>query len=148
MKVYPRLVSLLTLLGSFFAVTPAIGSAAPTVEEAVMGPATAGGIYVVSPSGGRIAYMGMKGARLVVVVDGVEGPLFDELYSSQGQSFYAPAQAGVHPSVSAGQQPGAFAPVLFTADGAHYAYAGRQGNDYVVIHDGREVARVPRERST
>ena len=33
---------------------------------------------------------------------------------------------------------------MFSETGSHYAYVGRQGNDYIVVHDGREVGRGPR----
>ena len=111
--------------------------AAPQVQETVVGPVRQGGTYVLSQSGGHVAYMGLKGTRVAVTVDGVAGPEFDELFTPTGQSFYAPQQAAV---MTANTQ----VPVLFSADGAHYAYAARQGDQYVVVHDGKEIARGPR----
>jgi len=137
---------LFALTGVLIAVQPVAFAAAPTVEETIVGPAGAGGVYVLSPAGARIAYAGLKGTRLVVTVDGVEGPVFDELYTAQGQSFVAQPNVLVARSTSGGMGADPLAPVLFSPDGAHYAYVGRQGNECVVIHDGKEVARVPRER--
>ena len=114
------------------------------VEEQVVGPTNAGGTYVVAPSGAHVAYVGMKGTRLAVTADGAEGPVFDELYAPYGQSYYCPQQAGVWNATQGGLQ-GGDPPVIFSVDGAHYAYAGRQGQEYVVIYDGKEIARGPRK---
>jgi hypothetical protein len=118
-------------------------AAAPQVQENVVGPVRQGGTYVLSQSGGHVAYMGLKGTRVAVTVDGVAGPDMDELFTATGQSFYAPQQAAVMASMPGGQ-PNSQVPVIFSPDGAHYAYAARQGDQYVVIHDGKEVARGPR----
>jgi hypothetical protein len=40
--------------------------------------------------------------------------------------------------------PGGPTQVIFSDDGLHYAYLARQGNDYVVIHDGKEIGRGAR----
>ncbi len=79
-----------------------------------MGPMESVG-FVVSPRGVHLASSTMQGSRYVLVVDGVEGPKFDD-----------PPQ-----------------PPVFSSDGAHYAYYGRQGSEYVVILDGRELVRGP-----
>lgn len=120
--------------------------AAVKIDEQVIGPVTAGGVYAVSPSGVRVAYINTKGSRLVVAVDGVEGPVMDDLFTPRGQSFYSPprvspmtASAGGRSNIAAQR-----GPVIMSPDGKHYAYAGRQGNEYVVIHDGKEIARGPR----
>ena len=68
-----------TLAGLLFAMN-APAFAAAQVEEFVVGPADAGGIYTLSPHGGHVAYAGMKGTKVFVSVDGVEGPVFDELF--------------------------------------------------------------------
>ena len=132
------------LTGLLFAMN-APAFAAAQVEEFVVGPADAGGIYTLSPHGGHVAYAGMKGTKVFVSVDGVEGPVFDELFGPNGTGFYNPPKAAVMLSSTGGQT--VFAPqlpVIFSLDGAHYAYAGRIGTEYVVIHDGTEIARGPR----
>ena len=103
-------------------------------------------IYTISPSGGHIAYMGAKGTHFAVTVDGVEGPMFDELYGPNGQGFHLPEKAAVMRSSPGGEKADAMVPVLFSPDGAHYAYAARLGAEYVVIHDGQETGRGPRAR--
>jgi len=80
-----------------------------------------------------------------VIVDGVAGPEFDELYSATGQPFFIAPTLQAFTATTGGptitvSQP----PVLMSPDGRHWAYAGRQGEDYVVIHDGKEVGRGPR----
>jgi hypothetical protein len=114
------------------------------VEEQIAGPAKAGGVYAVSPRGAHVAYAGTKGSRLVVAIDGVEGPVFDELFEPHGGSFFAPQQLSVLPAGSGGLNASTVTPVIYSANGLHYAYAGRQGNEYVVIYDGKEVGRGPR----
>ncbi|MGB5324291.1 MAG: hypothetical protein WBN40_02550 [Pseudomonadales bacterium] len=122
------------------------GHTKATVEEQVVGPANAGGWYVFSPSGGRVAYAGTRGTRVGVTVDGVQGPDLDELYTPHGASFMSPQKVAAMSASSGGRtnQAAQGAPVIMSADGKHYAYAGRQGEEYVVIHDGREIARGPR----
>src|ERR1700710_2634672 len=133
------------LASVLFALNAPAFAAAPKVEEFVVGPTNAGGIYTTSPSGGHIAYAGMKGTKVFVSVDGVEGPVFDEFFGPTSQGFYNPSKASVMRSSTGGPNPFATQlPVIFSNDGAHYAYAGRIGNEYVVIHDGKEIARGPR----
>ncbi|MBZ0165242.1 MAG: hypothetical protein K8I00_00445 [Candidatus Omnitrophica bacterium] len=113
------------------------------VEEQVLGPVNASGSYVVSPKGANVAYVGMKGTRLFVSYNGTEGPVFDELFTPTGQNYYCPQKAAAYKGTEGGMQ-GGITPVIFSQDGQHYAYAGRQGEEYVVIHDGKEIARGPR----
>ncbi len=116
-----------------------------TVEEQVLGPANAGGWYVFSPSGARVAYAGTRGSRVGVIVDGVEGPTFDELYTPYGTSFMSPPTIAAITASQGGRtnQAAQGAPVIMSTDGKHYAYIGRQGEEYVVVHDGKEIARGP-----
>ena len=122
------------------------GHAKATVEELVVGPANAGGWYTISPSGGRVAYAGNRGTRVSVIVDGIEGPVLDELYTPHGASFFSPPNVAAITASPGGRtnQAAQGTPVIMSADGKHYAYAGRQGEEYVVIHDGKEVARNAR----
>ena len=144
MKTFPRWLGAGALSAALSIVAVTAVAAAPQVQQTVVGSTGQGGTYTLSPSGGHIAYMGLKGTRVAVTVDGVAGPEFDELFTATGQSFFAPQQAAVMRSTSGGQGADSQVPVIFSPDGAHYAYAARQGNEYVVIHDGKEIARGPR----
>jgi hypothetical protein len=116
------------------------------IEDLVLGPANEGGAYVVSQQNAQVAYVGMHGTNLYVSVDGKEGPLFDEFFSPSGASTHLIAKTMVYNANSGGQQAGiGLWPVVFTEDGSHYAYIGRQGADYVVIHDGKGVGRGSRK---
>lgn len=132
-----------TILSLLLAVTTT-ALAAPKVEETVLGPVNVGGLYTLTPAGGHAAYMGKRGEKLFMIVNGVEGPEFDEIIKSAGGGAFIPAKAGVWPGTLGGVE-GHDAPVLFSRDGKHSAYAGRQGNEYVIIYDGKEFGRGPWE---
>ena len=120
--------------------------AEPSIEDLVLGPANEGGAYVVAQQNAQVAYVGMQGTKLYVSVDGKQGPLFDEFFSPSGASTQLSAKTSVHNANAGGQQAGlGLWPVVFTEDGSHYGYIGRQGEEYVVIHDGKEVGRGPRK---
>ena len=138
------LISIVILVASL-AGFGATSSGEVKVEEQIVGPAKAGGVYAVSPRGAHVGYAGTKGSRLVVAVDGVEGPVFDELFEPHGGSFFSPQQVSVMPAGSGGLNASTVTPVIYSSNGLHFAYAGRQGNEYVVIYDGKEVGRGPRQ---
>jgi hypothetical protein len=125
-------------------VLQAAALAAPKIEEKILGSATAGGVYGVSPRGVHVGYATSKGSRLVLSVDGEEGPLFDELFTPTGGSFYNGPTTNVIPATSGGGNASTSVPIIFSDNGEHWAYAGRQGNEYVVFYDGKEIARGPR----
>lgn len=79
--------------------------------------------YGVSNRGVHYAVLTPKGSRSVVVIDGVEGPEFDELLDPRGHVGFVVSS------------------VLFSADGSRHAYFARIGNDYVLIVDGKELYR-------
>ena len=91
----------------------------PKVEEQVVGPVKQGNQYAVSPHGAHLATVMQKGSRFVVVLDGVEGPKFDDVLSLDGG-----------------------AKVLFSPDGSRTAYVGRSGQEFVVVVDGKELVRA------
>ncbi|MCA9402707.1 MAG: PD40 domain-containing protein [Candidatus Omnitrophica bacterium] len=124
------------------AAMPAVSQA--SIEEQVLGPATQGGSFVVSPRGANVAYIGMKGTRLYVAFNGNEGPVLDEIFMPHGSSYYFPPNAAAYRTTSSGVLNGTAA-VIFSDDGEHYAYVGRQGDEYIVVHDGQEIARGPRK---
>ena len=124
-------------------------AATPKVEELVVGPGNEGGSYLIAPKGVRVAHIASKGTRIAVVVDGVEGPVVDELIGGFPMQTPTPNKApGVYRSKYTWKtvpgMAGEGSAVLFSTDGKHYAYMARQGSDYVVIHDGKEIGRGPR----
>lgn len=143
MKAIPTLLALAVASTSLLPV--ARGAAEPKIEETVIGPASAGGVYVVSSHRARVAYAGAKGTKIFVNVDGHEGPVFDELFNVMGGSYFNPQQVSIVP-MPRKEQPSTVIPVIFSENGEHYAYIGRQGNEYVVIHDGKEIYRAPRSQ--
>ena len=99
---------------------------APKVDEQIVGPAKQGNAYVLSPKGEHLATVTQKGSRMVVVIDGVEGPKFDEITNIDMVN----------------------QPVLFNPDGTRSAYVGRSGDDYVLMVDGKEAMRPGNARET
>ncbi len=104
------------------------------LEEEIVAPLGAGNAYGVSPRGARVATIAAQGSRQVVLIDGVADEKFDQIYGTDGGNYYG-AGSGL-------ANPGQF-PVAFSPDGTRYAYAARLGNEYVVILDGKEIARGP-----
>jgi hypothetical protein len=64
-----------------------------------------------APAGGRLVYVGGRAGENVVVTDGVEGKSYDEVAA-----------------------PGP----VWSADGAHVAFAAKVGTSYLVVADGKE----------
>ncbi len=126
------------------AVSAAVGLAAPKVEELIVGPAKAGGHYVIARDGAHIAYAGLKGDKYFVSVDGKEGPLFDEILKLNGGGYLSIPQLGYYLPQPYGRPPGD-SPVAFSDDGEHHAYIGTNGDVRVIMVDGKELARVPRQ---
>ncbi|HEU5219546.1 MAG TPA: hypothetical protein VFU23_12880, partial [Gemmatimonadales bacterium] len=94
------------------------------LTETLMGPLVVNGQparFFLSEDGNHIALVGTKGSRQVVLLDGVEGPAFDEIPTSfingQGSVYWSPT-------------------------GGHSGYVGRRGGDYIAVVDGREAATV------
>lgn len=88
------------------------------VEQQVLLTGGRGVAFAISPKGQHLAAAVLRGSRTVVVYDGVDGPRLDEILpTSEGQN------------------------VVFSTDGSHYGYVGRQGDEYVVMVDGKELAR-------
>ncbi len=137
-------------LAGLLALSPyAMQAAQPKVEELVVGPGNEGGSYILAPKGVRVAHIASKGTRIAVVVDGVEGPVVDELIGGFPMQTPTPNKApGVYKSKYTWKtvpgMAGEGSAVLFSIDGKHYAYMARQGSDYVVFHDGKEIGRGPR----
>src|SRR5579862_8128583 len=86
----------------------------------------------VSPQGDHVAVLVVKGSRFVVSIDGVEGPRLDALLT---RVMGGPVQGG---GPWMGQ-----VPILFSNEGGHCAYSAKMGDEYVVMLDGKELARGP-----
>jgi hypothetical protein len=93
------------------------------IEAQVVGPNDPNLQFDISPRGAHFGTVLAKGSRVVVAIDGVEGPRFDDIL---------PIAAGAQNSR-----------ISFSPDGSRYAYVGRQGQELVVIVDGKETLRVP-----
>ena len=96
---------------------PIVPPAGTKIEETVLAPVQQGAHFSISPRGVHAAATGSSGSRQVVIYEGVEGPKFDEIFG-QGRS-----------------------QVVFSPDGKRYAYCARSGNEFVVMVDGKELAR-------
>jgi hypothetical protein len=99
------------------------GKTYPSVASDPLSEAGLGSPFTFGREGARVAYVahlkaaGPRGPRRVVVVDGVEGPVFDYVWSG-----------GLH----------------FSADGKHFSYTGERGGKRFVVVDG--VESVPYDR--
>jgi hypothetical protein len=96
-----------------------LSRSAAHVEEQALFAGEPGTAFGISPRGQHVAARTLKGSRTVMIYDGVTGPPFDEI-----------------PGLGQGNFAGAF-----SDDGAHYAYVGRQGQQWVVMEDAKEIAR-------
>ena len=66
-------------------------------------------------------------------MDGVDGPKIDNLIFNIAGDQYRAESMWVNMPI----------PVIFSKDGAHWAYMAKQGDEYVVMLDGKELARGP-----
>jgi hypothetical protein len=114
-------------------VVSSAGVASVKIEEQVLLAKLGNAQVSISPSGEHVAAVMAKGSRVVVVYDGVESQKFDTLLTYEGAA--SPARASGGPTLGG--------PILFSADGAHYAYAAQQGDEYIVMLDGKELVRLP-----
>lgn len=99
---------------------PSLPASSAKVETLTLAPSEAGLDFYVSPHGGHVAAITQRGSRFVVVHDGVTSPPFDEI-------------VGANPKLR----------IIFSDDGARYAYVGRQGQEFVVMVDDKETNRLP-----
>jgi len=83
----------------------------------------------ISPHGVHTAALVKKDNRYAILLDGVEGPAFDELLPLDNRQIPTRMNADD------------FSEVAFSADGAHHAYLARIGDAAVVFRDGKEIAR-------
>ena len=122
-------------------------SAAAKVESITVGPLGQVGHYDISERGAHIGWAGVKAnGKYSVIVDGIEGPEFDELLRPTGEKIVYTNRTliGIAAQTTTGQYNEG--PLLMSIDGEHHAYLARQGGDIVVIHYGKEVGRAPADR--
>ncbi len=110
-----------------------ITSADVTVDQQPLGPD--GQLFggSISPKGGHIAVFAGKGSHYEIIMDGAEGPKIDNLIFNVAGALYRAESQWVNMPI----------PVIFSKDGAHWAYMAKQGNEFVVMLDGKELARGP-----
>lgn len=111
-------------------------ASAPTVETLEVAPANAISLQVERHTG-RLAAVVRQGSRVVVMVDGKSGPVFDRLLAASGTPML-----GRQKFPGATRQDSLDHPVMFSPEGSRFAYIGLDGADYVVIVDGKEVHRA------
>jgi len=90
-------------------------------QETLMGPRSQQ--VVLSEDGDHLAIVTAKGSRQVVLIDGVEGPLFDEIPLNFTWSTFR----------------GSSGSMGFSRTGGHSAYVGRRGGDFIAVVDGKEA---------
>jgi Tol biopolymer transport system component len=91
------------------------------VQETLMGPASPR--VVLSPDGDHLAIVTAKGSRTVVLLDGVEGPAFDDIPLNFTWATYR----------------GNTGSMVFSPTGGHSAYVGRRGGEFIAVVDGKEA---------
>ena len=89
--------------------------------ETLMGPRTQR-IYM-SEDGEHLAIVTPKGSREIVLLDGVEGPVFDEIPLNFAWSSYRESGGSIG----------------FSPTGGHSAYVGRRAGDFIAVIDGKEA---------
>jgi len=126
MRRYQQMSGVLFAVGVF---APLSGSAQITarpplnakVQEAPMGPVSRR--VVMSEDGDHLAVVTPKGSREIVLIDGVEGPVFDEIPANFGWGNYR-ASGG---------------PIVFSPTGGRSAYVGRRAGAFIAVVDGKEA---------
>lgn len=113
--------------------TAAMAHAGVKISQDTLGPDGQMFAGAVSPKGEHMAVLAAKGSHYAVIVDGAEGPRIDALIFNVAGDPYRPAT----------YWSGAPIPVIFSKDGAHWAYMAKQGDNYIVMRDGQELARGP-----
>jgi hypothetical protein len=116
------------------------------IEEQEVAPTGSAIKYAVSPHAVHVATATLKGSRPLILMDGIPGPTFDELV-------WVNRRIVPHSELDPGSDVMNVndAPVIFSDDGTRYAYVGRQGNQFVLMVDGKEAARgvyVPKHHWT
>jgi len=112
------------------------------VEEQEVGPTGPTVKYAVSPHALHIASATLQGSRQVMVIDGVAGPKFDELVWVRGTR-HEPYSLFHHRIQVDDEMKRDESPIVFSDDGSRHAYVARQGTEFVLMVDGKELTRGP-----
>jgi len=111
--------SVIAIIAIALPVRPAAQSAGATkVNEQVLVTGEPGLQFGISPAGQHLAAVSLRGSRQVVVFDGVDGPVFDAILETNPK-------------------------FVWSDDGSRLAYAGRSGQNFVIVVDGKEAFRGP-----
>ncbi|MDP0499317.1 MAG: thioredoxin-like domain-containing protein [Verrucomicrobiota bacterium JB022] len=113
---------------------PTVSAVESPVETTMLAPLDALSVQI-EPSG-RVSAVVRQGSRMAVSIDGEVGPRFDRFLGAKGQPMIGRSQ---FPAVEG--QDKLDHPVLFSPDGKRHAYIALQGEEYVVVVDGKEVHR-------
>jgi hypothetical protein len=97
--------------------TPPAGT---KIESVMVAPVEQGSLFGVSPYGVHVAMLSHSGSRMVMIYDGVAGPKFDQIFAQGSTGMLG---------------------VIFSPDGKRYAYCGKVGGEFIVMADGKQVAR-------
>ena len=118
-------------------------------HNGVKGPEYEGGgnpYATLSTDGKHVAYVGRRGKTQRIVVDGVEGPEFDEVmqpaFTSNGELVYAAVKDGKWLLIRNGKVSGSYDRIgsgpHLSPDGRHVYYRCRRGEQSFVVIDGVE----------
>jgi hypothetical protein len=109
-----------------------LASADPKVDQQTVCPDGSSFGCSIGSKGNHVSVLATKGSRFIVYTDGVAGPKIESLLTS---IYGGPAGAA---SYWMGQ-----VPILYSDDGSHCAYIAKDGDDFVVYEDGKELSRGP-----
>jgi len=136
-KLFGPLIRSMVLIGMALSIgTPVFAQA--NIKEEVMVPKAAGVGCRVGPNGLHIACVAPKGSHSVIYFDGVEQPRFDALLLPTGSAYIMGP-----PNMTYSINDNYGGPVVFSPDGTHWAYAARQGDNYIIIKDGQQIDSAP-----
>jgi hypothetical protein len=93
---------------------------------------------------GRLGYVALSGSSMLVVLDGIEGPQFDEVYrlvfsADGGHVAYAAARGRLTTCLVDGVAQGSYdgvGPLVFSPDGDRLMYGVERGKKFAVVVDG------------
>jgi hypothetical protein len=123
------------VLSCFLSLTVTICFGDAKIDEETIGPAGRWAGFALSPKGVHVAMLNSKGSRFVISVDGVDGPRIDQLIGLDGNPFLVGA---AHNNPNGGLIQ---VPIIFSDDGAHSAYFGKVGDEYILVLDNKELVR-------
>jgi hypothetical protein len=85
----------------------------------------------VSPRGVHTAVLMPKAGQQSLWLDGIEGPVFDELLPFDGRPYNVSRPLSTQTRL----------PVAFSDDGEHHGYLAKSGSEYIVYRNSQEIGR-------